>query len=226
MDPGAGSSNRIPGLTFSQLENGYFQRNPSFSAVHPSYLTSNYDETLFYDGKPIFRFRKDTNPIAEYKLQQAFADFGGFHAQVSGSNRVISIAKHPSNPEIAALEAPAASDVVAGVMRAEQTGRTFGRNAASIAHGWGASTVPMRRGRFGRSKPARSPPSWEVIHASTPSDGNADLRYLRQQRDENRFMRFINDAGTLSLGISANAEGKIQHQHFDIHNGRVLFHGF
>ena len=157
MDAGAGTSGGSTGvsleqvnhgvvrLSYNDLQSGKFQQSPGFPPSHSSTQYSFYGDKYFYRGKPIFNFRDEGRRIEAWKLRQAVSDFGGFHARLHDPPRVLTIGPHPDHP---GHYVPWADhSVVEHIERIDQTGRTFGRNAALIANGWNARTLPPRRDR-------------------------------------------------------------------------------
>lgn len=218
------SSSRPSRFTFDQLANGFYQYDhltpPTYVSSIPSIWSGNY---FHIDGKPIFRFRPDSNGrIKTLELDRAVVDFGGFHAHVSNSNRALTIARDPEIHDTIALLPPRTEQhVIDGAQRVEQTGRNFGQNVALLTHGFRVSRVQSRK-RFGM-RVTPPDPDWDKVWASEPVARGTDVGHLRQKLEAERFMRFTNSQGTSSIGVRALSDGRIEHMFRDMAQGRELF---
>lgn len=213
-------------ITYSQLEEGYFQNAPDVMRTHPASMYSMYSDRLFYHGKPIYVVNSPESKRSVSDLQQAVADFGGFHVRVRGQQRALSIivpSNHGAN-YVPAQRHNGYDEVIRHIDQVDHTARTFGTNAALLANGWNARTLPTRRTMLGRTRPAHGPPGWVEVHQLQPSNGGSDLAFLRGKLDSDRAMRFTNDAGTMSFGVRAHPNGQIEQHLIETSTGNNLFH--
>lgn len=192
-----------PKVTFQQLSGNPFQNLPSNRPTYPQTMHQVHGGEVFYNGQPLFTFAGEDGKRSQLQLQQAIADFGGFHARKKDSSEVFTF----QGKSLQAAEDSVAKQVQAS----DQAARIFGKNVPRIANGFKVFPLPGKRNMFGKVK-RPDPPAWRDIHESTPTSPARDLDYLRQELDAKRFLRFSNSHNTLSFAIRALPDGRIEHQ--------------
>ncbi|CDU25275.1 uncharacterized protein SPSC_05109 [Sporisorium scitamineum] len=209
----AGSSSGKPGwISFNQLVEDRFQHNPKALQSHESLRTTFYKDNLFFDGRPLYVFKKGDSKKLISDLIQAHADFNGFHALDEATGRFISIPN--DNPE--AIRA--ARDF------STHTARTFGHSVNLLAHGMAVRSLPPLHGRtlMGRKKNHKVL-DWKVIYQSTPVDQNLPIATLRNTLDHQRYLNFKNTNGNLLFAIRAHPDGSIESKLFDATGEAIEF---
>ncbi|KAF6767075.1 hypothetical protein PSEUBRA_002370 [Kalmanozyma brasiliensis GHG001] len=208
---------RIDTVTFQELQEGRLRPPAQTVGTHPRSVPALYGDMLFHlDGRPIFEFQHTNQRVPAVEFQRAAADFGGFHARVRQQPDAVSVTPGArlADPYVVRHNQAGLPEYIGQI---DATSRQFGPNVARVAHGYPASPLPPpTRGRGLKfwKKPKHAPPSWESVHASTPVAvaPNTDWQHLREQLDEERYLRFTNSAGTSSFGVRALPDGRIERQ--------------
>ncbi|SJX63993.1 uncharacterized protein SRS1_25035 [Sporisorium reilianum f. sp. reilianum] len=197
---GEGDSSRgSDRITFQQLKEDGFTPEEGLLSTHDANKYSMYEDKLFFGGKPLFVFNDHQSKKLVNRLQQAFTDFGGFHARLGSSGDIVSFPHTDTN-------------VMGQVLYSDGTAQKFGPNVVVVAHGYKAVPLPTRKGKhfWGKSK-SQAPPKWEEIHASRPQNPSTSVRNLRQVLNSQRYLVFKSSDGGLSLAIRAHPDGRIEH---------------
>ena len=185
-------------VSFLQLDSRPFQPKSLFPISDEARRTL-YEGRFFVNGKPVFVFKFATQRKPDVEFQRAYADFGGFHARVEGTNNVITVPYEDSS-------------VMNHLKRIEQTSWAFGNNAALLSHGYRASP-PAGPGKNGHEP--LSPPDWDIIHESDKVSRDLPYEEMKRTLNEKRYLVFKDPQHSLSLAVRALPDGRIQRQLID-----------
>lgn len=197
---GTPSENVARTISYRAIEAGFFRPHTRWTPLASNPMRALwYYRALFHKRVPIFFTGHDG--FSKRELEQAYADFGGFHVlgRPELGEHTLTVVKGRYNIP---LVRHATRSVHQHALNAYSTRSVFGDTAASVAFGY---ELPPTHSMM-RSSVAL--PSWDAVWEGVRAPENMAVREAKRQLERDHHISFQSADGNNQLGVRLLNNGK------------------